>query len=248
MSKILEICVSTPESLIAAYKGGAHRIELCSALSEGGVTPSYGAIKEALKIPHLKVNILIRPRGGDFIYSSIEINQMVADIEMAKNCGANGIVIGALKPNGEVDIDTMSRFISAADGLDITFHRAFDLCASPYKSLETIIELGCNRLLTSGKSSSALKGAELIKELIKIANGRITIMPGGGVNADNIVQLASLTNAQEFHASATTIKESSMIYRLPGVSMGSPNNNEYTRIESDINRVKALADALKLID
>ena len=175
MSKTLEICTGDPVGIETAIAGGADRIELCSGLAEGGLTPSIGAIRYAASRP-VTVNVLIRPRSGDFVYSRDEIGLMVADIEEAVRCGADGIVVGALTPDGDVDMDACRRFIDAAQGRNATFHRAFDVCRDPFKALEDVISLGFDRILTSGQSSDALRGGDMIRRLHDKAAGRIRII------------------------------------------------------------------------
>lgn len=195
---ILERCCTSAEQALEALKNGAARIELCRDLSVGGITPEHSMIIAAMKTG-IPVNVLIRPRGGDFVYTNEEIQQMVSDIEFCRKAGVNGIVIGILHPDGSVNIEAMRLLINAADGMSITFHRAFDRCSNPQQALEDIISLGCNRLLTSGQQDTAPQGQALIAELVKQAAGRIIIMPGSGVTPENINSLAGATGAREFH-------------------------------------------------
>ena len=175
---ILEICAGSVESAIAARDGGAQRIELCAALEIGGVTPSAGLIAEARKVEGLVLNVIIRPRGGDFLYDDYEIACMEEDIRTCKSLGVDGVVIGALTANGDIDTATCKRLIKVADGMSVTFHRAFDMCRNPQKALEELIALGCHRVLTSGQAPTAEAGIELLSKLVEQANGRIIIMPG----------------------------------------------------------------------
>lgn len=216
----LEICANSVVSCLEAQKGGAFRVELCAAIPEGGTTPSYGDIALARELLHIKLNVIIRPRGGDFLYSPLEQRIMLKDIEIARKLGADGVVIGCLTPEGEVDMDCNRRLIEAAHGMSVTFHRAFDMCRDPYESLERIIELGCDRLLTSGQQPRAQQAIPLLKEIVQRAGNRIIIMPGSGVNAHNIGELAKETGASEFHLSARESVESGMIYRNPALKMG----------------------------
>lgn len=244
----LEICAGDIDSVVAAADGGADRVELCSALSEGGVTPSIGFIKEALRVPGIKVHVLIRPRGGDFCYSAREIDTMVDDIIACRTLGVHGVVIGALTTTGEINLDCCQKLIKAADGMSITFHRAFDLCNDPIKALEQIISLGCNRLLTSGQAESALDGSSLICKLVEIAKKRIIIMPGGGVSPENTESILTATGASEIHASARSTVKSSMTYQRTGVSMGAPNSDEYSRKTTDIDIVSQIVGVLNKLD
>ena len=227
MKPILEICAGDIRSVQAAAQGGAQRVELCSALSEGGLTPSYGLIKEALKIEGIKVNVLIRPRAGDFVYNDDELSLMRQDILAAKELGANGVVIGCLTPEGNVDIPACKGLMAAAYGLSVTFHRAFDLVADPFQALEEIIDLGCDRILTSGLSATATEGVDMLKDLIAKASNRIVIMPGSGVTASNAGRILQLAGASEIHASAREEVESGMSFRREGVNMGTPGADEY---------------------
>ena len=165
MKHLLEICAADIQSVHAAKAAGADRVELCCALSEGGLTPSAGQIKAAIEINGPLVNVLIRPRCGDFVYDEAEIEEMVADIEFARNAGANAVVVGALLPDGEVDVEACRRFKSAAGAMKITFHRAFDMVKDPFASLDTIASLGFDKILTSGLKPTALEAKEMLRKL-----------------------------------------------------------------------------------
>ncbi|MBR5813163.1 MAG: copper homeostasis protein CutC [Bacteroidaceae bacterium] len=240
---ILEICAGSVESAIAARDGGAQRIELCAALEVGGVTPSAGLIAQARKIEGLTLNVIIRPRGGDFLYNEYEAACMEHDIRTCKQLGVDGVVIGALTAQGDIDTTLCKRLIEAAEGMSITFHRAFDMCRDPHKALEELIEMGCDRVLTSGQASTAQAGVTLLRELVEQANGRIIIMPGCGVNSNNAAVILQATGAQEIHASARKSVGSGMLFRHSGVSMGNPDSDEYARNETDINEVRAIIDS-----
>lgn len=216
----IEICANSVASCIEAHKGGAYRVELCAAIPEGGTTPSYGEIALARKVPDIKLNVIIRPRGGDFLYSLLEHKIMLKDIEIARQLGVDGVVIGCLTAEGEVDMIRNRELIDAANGMSVTFHRAFDMCRDPYESLEQIISLGCDRILTSGQQQQAEQGIPLLKELIQQAGDRIIIMPGSGINSSNISSIAKETGAKEFHLSARKPIESNMVYRNPTIKMG----------------------------
>jgi copper homeostasis protein len=202
MKFILEVIGFSIEGCIIAQDAGANRIELCDNPGEGGTTPSYGFIKAAREKLHIDLYPIIRPRGGDFIYSDDEFEIMKTDIDLCKNIGCDGVVIGALTKAGKVDKKKCGEFVELAYPLGVTFHRAFDRTADPFEALEDIIEIGCERILTSGQRPTAIEGATLIKELVKYADNRITIMPGSGVRSDNIIELAEITAAVEFHTSA----------------------------------------------
>lgn len=236
-----EICANSVESCIAAQKGGAHRVELCAGIPEGGTTPSYGEIamaREALTTTRL--HVIIRPRGGDFLYSPIEVKTMLKDIEVARQLGADGVVFGCLTAEGEIDLPIMRELMKASEGLSVTFHRAFDVCRDAKKALEQIIELGCNRILTSGQQPTAELGIPLLKELQEQASGRIILLAGCGVNEKNISRIAQETGIQEFHFSARESIKSDMNYKNESVSMGGTVLiNEYERNVTSAERVKA---------
>lgn len=196
----LEVCCADLQSVQAAVEGGAHRIELCQALEIDGLTPSEVMMESAIGM-EIPVQVLIRPREGNFVYNEDEVQSMLKDIRLAKQLGANGVVIGALRPNGSIDEETVHRLVDEAEGLSITFHRAFDVCAKPLETLEQIISLGCHRLLTSGQAPTAEQGIPLLKKLVKQAAGRIIIMPGAGVNPENAHYIISETGANEIHGS-----------------------------------------------
>lgn len=209
----IEICCTSVADVQEAFYGGAIRVELCSAISCGGVTPSCGLISEAVKTSmslaeeqggsdRIRVNVLIRPREGNFCYNASEVRTMLSDIVNCWEMGVDGVVIGALTPDGDIDMDICERLVEAADGMSVTFHRAFDLCRDPQQALEQIISLGCDRLLTSGQKPKALEGSELISRLVRQADGRIIVMPGSGINPHNIAEIERITGAEEFHSTA----------------------------------------------
>jgi len=232
-SPILEICAGDLDSVYAAAEGGATRIELCSALSEGGITPSLGLLQESRKVEGLQIHVLIRPRGGDFLYTPAEVDCMARDVETAIQAGADGVVIGALLPDGSIDTDTCRRLIDRAKGRNVTFHRAFDLCRDPKSALETVISLGCNRILTSGCCQTAQEGIPTLRQLVRQAGDRLTILPGGGVNPDNAAIIMRETGCRELHASARHSVTSRMAYRNQSVAMGTPGSDEYSRNITD---------------
>ena len=239
-----EICANSVSSCKAAQDGGADRVELCSGIPEGGTTPSFGMILKARQSIDIGLNVIIRPRGGDFLYSPDELDQMVSDIKVAKDLGADGLVFGCLCPDGTVDKEAMKRLMYAAGDTPVTFHRAFDHTADPLKALEDIIELGCTRILTSGCKPTALEGAPLLAHLVEKAGDRIIIMPGCGVNETNIAETARLTGAKEFHFSAREPVESGMIFRNPQVVMGT-EEDPYGTVQTTARRVAATIMSLK---
>lgn len=204
MARLLESCCTSVLQAEKALHGGAGRIELCECIEVGGVTPSDENIKATVALGS-PVNVLVRPRGGDFVYSESEEAQMLASIDACRRLGASGVVIGALDKSSDIDMPMMRRLIARARGsegerrLNVTFHRAFDECRDPYSALEQIISLGCDTLLTSGQKTTAYEGRVLIAELVRIAAGRIVIMPGSGVTPSNLDEIEKITGAVEFH-------------------------------------------------
>ena len=226
MSFTLEIAAFTLEGALIAQKAGADRIELCDNPGEGGTTPSLGMLKTARKRIGVQVYPIIRPRGGNFVYSDDEFEMMKTDVQICKALKYDGVVIGILNADGKVDKDRCKELVDLAGEMSVTFHRAFDRAADPFQAMEDIIEIGCERILTSGQVPNALDGAKLIFELIEKADDRIIIMPGSGVRSDNILQIAEQTCATEFHTSArvnTEVKKiklkTSMNETLPFVSV-----------------------------
>ena len=198
----LEIIGYNLESCRLAQEAGATRIELCSSAAEGGTTPSYGCISNARRLLHIPLFPMIRPRGGDFVYSADEFTAMAEDIMVCRRLGCDGVVLGLLQADGRIDKERTNRLVEMAYPMEVTFHRAFDRCINPLEALEDIIEAGCDRLLTSGQQATAEEGIDLISRLAKQAAGRIIIMPGSGVRNDNIQSLAETTGLTEFHSSA----------------------------------------------
>ena len=246
----IEICANSVESAVKAQEGGAYRVELCAGIPEGGTTPSFGDIRMARQLlQKTKLHVIIRPRGGDFLYSKLELDIMLHDIKVARQLGADGVVFGCLTAEGNVDIPAMKMLMNAVGDMSVTFHRAFDMCKNPQEALEQIIALGCNRILTSGQEPNAVKGIPLLKELVKQADGRIIIMPGCGVNPSNILQIAEETGASEFHFSGRSTYESGMIYRNPKVSMGGTVKiEEYEKDVTNPDIVKAALAELAIKD
>ena len=209
----LEVIGFNVESCILAQAAGAHRIELCDNAGEGGTTPSYGFIKAAREILHIDLFPIIRPRGGDFLYSDAAFEVMKTDVKICKELGCDGVVTGILNADGTVDTKRCRQLVEMAYPMGVTFHRAFDRVQDASKALEDIIEIGCERILTSGLVPVALDGAETLAALIKQADERIIIMPGSGVRADNIIELAKKTGTVEFHTSARINMESRMKFK-----------------------------------
>ncbi len=241
----IEICANSLESALEAAKAGADRVELCAGMPEGGTTPSFGTISCVHEMAAIRQHVIIRPRGGDFLYSDTERRVMLKDIEAARKGGAKGVVLGCLTRNGDVDVKVMEEMMQAAENLSVTFHRAFDMCRDPFEALEAIEALGCERILTSGQRASAEEGISLIRELVARA-GKVIIMPGCGVNASNIHRIAAETGAREFHLSARINVGSDMIYRNARVSMGGTVKiEEYGREVTSAEKVRQAIQALE---
>ncbi|MDQ0007875.1 copper homeostasis protein [Luteibacter jiangsuensis] len=236
---LLEVAANSVASAFAAQEGGAGRVELCACLEEGGVTPSHGTIalaREGLNVP---LYVLIRPRAGDFVYENAEVEAMLDDIAHCRALGCDGVVVGALTAEGEVDVDVCALFVRAAEGMGLTFHRAFDLVEDQSSALETVIDLGFERVLTSGGMRSAVAGASSIARLVAQAGGRIVVMPGAGIEPGNVLDLREATRAREFHASAKKHLPSAM-RRASGEALGMGAGE----IRTDVDTVRALVAAL----
>ena len=236
---MLEIAANSVASALAAQAGGASRVELCSALELGGLTPSPATIAMVRERVHIPVHVLIRPRAGDFLYNDLECEAMLRDIEYCVAQGCQGVVLGVLDADGQVDKARCQSFIDAAGKVGVTFHRAFDLARVPTQALEDIIALGCERVLTSGGAASALDGAQAIRRWVEQAAGRMTIMPGAGVSAQNIAALKAATGANEFHASAKQALPSGMHWQPDGL-----RDMQGGEWRSEVDQVRALVAAL----
>lgn len=242
-----EICVTSPQGCEVAESCLATRVELCSALTEGGTTPSLGTVQVCRDIcQHVKLHVLVRPRGGDFLYDKWEMQTMLRDIQALRQLQVNGVVIGCLTAQGRVDVENMRRLLDGCEGLNVTFHRAFDVCRDPAQALEDIIALGqINRILTSGAAGSAEQGIPYLSKLHQQAQGRISLMAGAGVNAGNIAKIAAQTGIDEFHFSAKDSVRSGMLYHNPQVFMGLPNLDEYAIPVTSADKVRATMQALQ---
>jgi len=254
----MEVCVDSLESVVAAYQGSADRVELCSSLNEGGLTPSYGLVKSTLKYVEnfenngkkpMKVNCMIRSRVGDFCYSDNEIEMMKEDLKKFIEMNVDGIVFGALKPNGLIDEDLNKEFldeIPSNSEIKTTFHRAFDVCSDWKDCFEKIEELGYNKILTSGQQKTAYEGKNLIKELVNLSNKkqRVEIIAGAGINSSNLLHILE-TNCHEFHSSCRNSKFSKMTFRNDEIKMGSPLIDEFEIKVTDKLKCQELADIYK---
>jgi copper homeostasis protein len=244
----LEICVDSAESAIYAQTAGAHRVELCDNLMEGGTTPGYGVISAAREVLNIGLHVIIRPRGGDFLYSDLEFEIMKREIYNCGISGVDGIVIGILKSDGTIDVDRSGKLVELARPMTVTFHRAFDMCWDPVRSLEDVIATGAARLLTSGQRDKAEEGSELTGQLVSQAGDRIIIMPGSGINETNIAVIAAVTGAKEFHLTGRKIIESRMTYRKEGISMGGVKGiPEFSRMVADREKIERIISILKEI-
>jgi len=233
----IEVCCGSAQSAINAQVGGAHRVELCQNLEAGGTTPSAGEILMARKQLSIELHVLIRPRDGDFLYSDHELEIIRQDIFFCKSVGVNGVVIGFLMKNGEIDQRLTTEMIELAHPMSVTFHRAFDVCREPKTALEQLIGMGVDRLLTSGQQPTAEEGAGLIKQLVQQAGKYLVVMPGSGIREHNILELIEKTGATEYHVSARKTVVSSMEYCPVGVPMGRYSHNyEYQEIDGEVIR------------
>lgn len=237
MKYIIEIATTDFTTTKSAVEGGADRIELCSALSEGGITPSYGLIKQCREAFTVPLFPIIRPRSGDFLYAEEEFELMLKDVIRCRELGCDGVVIGLLNKDGSIDVKRTATLVKAAYPLEVTFHRAFDRCKDPFSALQQLIDIGCQRILTSGQKPAAPEGVDLIAELIKKADDNLIIMPGAGVRKENIKMIAEKTGAIEFHSSIKS-------QRISGMEFIHPAFNETSVAAIEPAEVKSLRDAL----
>ncbi len=244
----IEIVVYNILSALKAQEGGANRIELCDNPSEGGTTPSYGTIELVRQNISMDVFVMIRPRGGDFCYSSYEFHSMKRDISQCQKLSVDGVVFGILNPDGTIDKKRCKELIAQARPLKVTCHRAFDMTRDPFEALEDCIEAGFDRILTAGQQAQAVKGAALIGQLIAKANGRIAIMPGSGVNENTVGEIIVKSRAKEIHFSATTMRSSEMVYRNPQIAgMGSDEGSEFKLRSVDPERIRKIREIAMLV-
>lgn len=240
---LIEVCANSVTSALAAQAGGAVRVELCSALAEGGITPSAAAIELAREQLRIGLHVLIRPRGGDFCYDDTEFDLMKRDIVFCKRAGVNGVVLGVLRPDGSVDMERMKELIAAARPMAVTFHRAFDMTGDAFRALDDVLALEVQRLLTSGQRGSAVEGRDLIAQLVRRAGDGLIVMPGAGINEGNIRGLIAATGAREYHLSGQKKVGSRMIYRNPHVFMGVPGLPEYEIGVTDAEKIRRVVEA-----
>jgi len=241
---LLEACVDTPGGAMAAARAGAGRVELCANLVEGGTTPSAGSIALAVERSDAPVMVMVRPRGGDFLYSGGELEEMRRDIAVAGELGAHGVVFGLLRPDGRVDQERTAMLIEDAGPLSVTFHRAFDLCRDPFEGLETLAALAVDRILTSGQAPGMPEGLGLIRELVAAADGRLGILPGGGIRPSNVGEVVAIPGVEEVHVRAARARPSPMTFRRFGIAVGSPYEpDEYRLVDTDTEGIRALLEA-----
>jgi copper homeostasis protein len=241
---VLEVCIDSVESAIAAERGGSKRVELCSGLVEGGLTPGAGLIASVRRRVAIDVFVMIRPRGSDFLYSDLEFDVMGEEIAQARRLGADGIVLGLLDEAGRVDVERTRELVELASPLPVTFHRAIDMTPDPAEAVEDVIATGAQRILTSGGAASVTQGMGEIARMVKVARGRIAIMPGGGISPANIAAVALGTGASEFHSSARTAVSSHMIFRKQAIAMGNLRDREFQSYVVREESVRILVQAL----
>ncbi|MCL2414334.1 MAG: copper homeostasis protein CutC [Bacteroidales bacterium] len=231
---IIEVCADSVESALIAQVAGAHRVELCTNLPEGGTTPSLGVLNLARKRLSIKLYVLIRPRGGDFLYNDLEFEIMKSEIEHCGKIGCDGVVIGMLNSDGTVDMPRNRELIEIAKrySMGVTFHRAFDHCVDFFQGLEDVIQLGCERILTSGGQKTAVEGIPILAQLIEKAYNRISIMPGAGITPENIAEIIEKTGATEIHGTFRSLQQSEMKYKNPAFA------DEYDFYLSDVERLR----------
>lgn len=238
MQSRLEICVDSVESAINALRGGADRLEICSNLVIGGTTPGVSQFRQIREACDIALNVLIRPRFGDFLYTDAEFRMIAEDVQMFKELGADGVVVGCLKEDGSLDLEKMKELRKRADGIRMTLHRAFDVCRDPYQTLEESIELGIDTILTSGQQDNCMDGSAVLAELIRQADNRIEILVGSGVNAEVIEKLMDEIHASSFHMSGKERLDSGMLYRNEKVHMGIPGMSEFDIFRTDERQIR----------
>lgn len=244
MQALLEVCAGSLASCLAAQAGGAGRVELCDNLLEGGTTPSFGQIALARERLDIALHVIIRPRGGDFCYDDAEFDVMARDVELCRRLDADGVVLGVLTPDGDVDVARTRALVELAGPLPVTFHRAFDVARQPLRALDDVIASGCVRLPSSGQQARALDGAAPLASLRQAAGERLVVMPGGGVRAEHAALLRRLTGCREFHASCRVAQDGPMRHRPPQPRFAAPGQGEHDRVETDAARVAELLAAL----
>jgi copper homeostasis protein len=243
---VIEICVEGIPGLLAAEAGGADRAEFCASLAEGGITPSLGTVRQALALAHIPFFTIVRPRGGDFLYSEPEFASMLQDVAALREIGAAGVVVGCLTPDGDIDEARMTALVQQAGGMNVTCHRAFDMTRDPEAALEALIRCGVDRVLTSGQKATGLAGAPLLRRLVQQAGDRIIVMACGRLDADNIGEVRRLTGAREMHFSVPMQVPSGMHFRNPEIAMGSAaTEREYRTLTTNSELVRKTIEAAR---
>jgi copper homeostasis protein len=244
---ILEICVDSMESASAAERGGAQRVELCSDLLEGGITPSGGLLALVRQRIGIDLFVMIRPRGGDFAYTADELETMREDIRQARKLGADGIVLGVLDEQARIDVPRTRELVRLAHPLPVTFHRAVDMTADPEAALDEVMKTGAARVLTSGGAPNVLQGLAQVARMVRAADERITVMAGGGLSLETLPRVAEATGAAEFHASLRTATPSPVAFRKRAMHMGEIRDREYLRFAVQEETVRAMTLALEQV-
>lgn len=242
----LEVCCYSVESALLAAEAGAHRIELCQGPLEGGTTPSWAAIRACVERVHLPLQVMVRPRGGDFLYSEVEYQVMLADIEAIKDLGVQGVVVGFLTRDGDIDTTRVRQVVELASPLEVTFHRAFDMAREPMRAMDQLIDAGVNRILTSGGRNRAVDATERIRSLLQRAKNDVVVMPGSGLNDQNLRAFIEATGAREVHASALMRVPSRMTFRNDDVGMRAERvGADYESVSVDARMVRAMVNILR---
>ncbi len=242
----IEVCVENTDGLIAAQNAGADRVELCASLLEGGLTPSAGMVREALRVATVPFFVMVRPRGGDFLYSDVEFAAMVDDVKQFRDMGVAGVVVGCLASDGSIDEARMRALVEAARPLKVTCHRAFDMARDHAEAIEALVRAGVDRVLTSGRHETALEGLGVLAETVRIAGSRLTVLVCGGLNAENVGSVIDATGAEEVHFAALRDLPSAMRFRNPTVGMGGTAlTREYTTTVTDEDAVRAVIAAAR---
>lgn len=244
----IEICVEGIDGLVAAQQAGADRAELCASLLEGGLTPSLGVIREALRIATIPFHVIVRPRGGDFLYSELEFRSMIEDVKALRDMGVAGVVIGCLTSDGQIEEARTKALVDAARPMKVTCHRAFDMTRDYREALEALIRVGVDRVLTSGQRDTALEGSDILKDTTALADGRIVVMACGALDAGNIAQVRTTTGVDEMHFAALKTLKSGMGFRNPHVGMGGTAiEREYEITLTDVEAVRATIAAARAV-
>jgi copper homeostasis protein len=242
----IEVCVENTDGLVAAQRAGADRVELCASLLEGGLTPSWGMIEQAKRLATIPFHVIVRPRGGDFLYSDVEFAAMLADVRALQRLGVDGVVVGCLTAEGEIDETRMRTLVEAARPLSVTCHRAFDMTSDIVTAVEALVRCGIDRVLTSGQRDTALEGIETIRATVKAARSRLRVMACGGLDAGNIARVRDATGAPELHFAALRTEPSGMRFRNPDVGMGGTDlEREYSNQVTDEEAVRATIAAAR---